>query len=80
MTFIIVFVILYGLGYGVCRLTAMLFNGTDATLIKNVAFVPILNVIAIILIVFFFFYIVKDYRKTRSELNKGVENQSQIKK
>lgn len=80
MTFIIVFLILYGLGFGVCRLTAMLFSGSEAALIKNVALVPILNVIAVILIAFFIFYIVKDYRKTKSELNKGIENQSLIKK
>ena len=71
MTFAIVFLILYGLGYGVCRLTAMLFSGTDATIVKNVALVPILNVIAVILIVFFMFYIVKDYRRTKKKLEEN---------
>lgn len=76
MTFLIVFAILYGLGLGVCRLTALLFSGTDAVLIKNVAFVPILNVIAVILIIFFMFYIVKDYRKTKQQQQKQQTNES----
>ena len=63
MAFIIVFVILYGVGLGVCRLSAMLFNGSDASLVKNIGFVPILNVVAAIIIVMFLFYIVRDYRK-----------------
>lgn len=71
MTFAIVFLILYGFGFGVCRLTAMLFSGTDATIVKNVALVPILNVIAVILIVFFMFYIVKDYRRTKKKLEEN---------
>lgn len=71
MTFVIVFLILYGFGFGVCRLTALLFNGTDANIVKSVGFVPILNVIAVILIVFFMFYIVKDYRRTKKELEEN---------
>lgn len=71
MVFAIVFLILYGLGFGICRLTALLFSGTDATIVKNVALVPILNVIAVILIVFFLFYIVKDYRRTKKKLEEN---------
>jgi uncharacterized membrane protein len=71
MTFAIVFLILYGIGFGVCRLTALLFSGTDATIVKSVGFVPILNVIAVILIVFFMFYIVKDYRRTKKKLEEN---------
>ena len=65
MIFLIVFLILYGLGLGICRLTALLFTGTDANLIKNVAYIPVVNVFAAILIIFFMFYIVKDYRKNK---------------
>ena len=67
MTFIMVFVILYGLGVGCCRLGAMLFTGTDAALVKNIGFVPILNVIATIIIIMFLFYIVRDYRKNNKK-------------
>lgn len=74
MTFAIVFLILYGIGFGVCRLTALLFSGTDATIVKSVGFVPILNVIAVILIVFFMFYIVKDYRRTKKKLEENENN------
>lgn len=63
MTFVIVFVILYGVGLGACRLAAMLFSGTDASLVKNIGFVPILNLIATVIIIMFMFYIVRDYRK-----------------
>ena len=72
MTFIIVFSILYGLGFGVCRLATMLFTGTDATLVKTISYIPIVNVISAILIIFFIFYIVKDYRK-----NKQIQQQKQ---
>lgn len=67
MTFIIVFVILYGLGVGICRLSTLLFTGTDATLVKNMGYVPILNVITSIIIIMFLFYIVKDYRKNKQQ-------------
>lgn len=63
MVFIITFLILYGLGLGICYLTTSLLSGTDAKLLKNIALVPILNVIVSILIIFFMFYLVKDYRK-----------------
>ena len=71
MVFTIVFLILYGLGFGVCRLTAMLFSGAEAALVKNVAFIPIMNVITSILIVFFMFYIVKDYRRNKKKLDEN---------
>ena len=67
MMFIIVFIILYGLGFGLCRLAAMLFTGTDADLIKNIAFVPVMNVITLVIIVFFLFYVVKDYRQNKKK-------------
>ena len=68
MTFIVVFLIVYGLGFGVCRLSTMLFTGSDASLVKNMSYVPILNVIASILIIFFLFYIVRDYRRNKKKI------------
>ena len=63
MYFAIVFLILYGVGFGVCRLTLLYLTGIDATLIKIVSFIPIINVIATIFIIAFAYYIVRDYRK-----------------
>lgn len=68
MVFVIVFVIIYGLALGICRLATMLFSGTDAALVKNMAYVPILNVVASVLIILFLFYIVKDYRANKKKI------------
>lgn len=67
MTFLIIFILLYGLGLGLCRLSAMLFTGTDALLVKNIAYVPILNIVAVVIIVLFMFYLVRDYRKNNKQ-------------
>jgi len=63
MVFAITFLILYGLGLGICYLTTSLLSGSDVKLLKNIALVPILNVIVSIIIIFFMFYLVRDYRK-----------------
>lgn len=68
MVFTIVFLILYGLGLGACRLAAMLFSGIDAAFVKNIAFIPILNVIATFIIIFFLLYLVKDYRANKKKI------------
>ena len=75
MTFMIVFLILYGLGLGACHLSAMLFSGTDASLVRNIGYLPILNVVAAILIVFFLFYIVRDSREGKK---KQAEKEEQV--
>lgn len=75
MVFIVVFLILYGLGFGICRLATMLFSGTDAALVKNMAYIPIMNVVTAVFIIVFMFYIVKDYRKNK----KKVENNNSAK-
>lgn len=67
MIFVVVFLILYGMAFGICRLATMLFSGSDAMLVKNIAYVPILNVVASILIIFLMVYIVKDYRKNKQQ-------------
>ena len=80
MIFIIVFAILYGLGFGVCRLSTMLFSGSDANLVRNMGYVPILNVVAAVIIIMFLFYIVKDYRRNnKQESNEKDKSETTIK-
>ena len=69
MLFVMIFLILYGIGFGVCYIAAnTLLNGSDTVIVKNAAFVPVLNVIVSILIVFFIFYLVRDYRRNMKKI------------
>lgn len=69
MTFLIVFLILYGLGFGICMLTTILLDGTDKLVVKYTSLIPIINVIGSIIIVIMIFYIVKDYKQNKNKTN-----------
>lgn len=63
MTFILVFVILYGFGVGGCLLAAVMFDWSNKNIIRYLGFVPVLNVFVVIIMIAFLFYLVRDYRK-----------------
>lgn len=77
MSFLITLLITYGLSLGVCRLSTIMFTGTDADLVKNIALVPILNTVASMIIILFIFFLVKDYRNSQKRLQEKNDKKNQ---
>ena len=71
MTLIIILLISYIVGMAVCRLTAIAIGGAEGDFLKNIANVPIINFLFIIVIAAAVIMIVRNFRKLSNKDDKN---------